>query len=158
MARYIADRSAETLFVDGSLDSLLPEESVARTIWSAISALDFSRFDAAYRNDTTGRPAIAPARLAAVWIIGLLRGVTSSVELARRCGEDIELRWLLGDAPVEKSTLCAFRKVQVEASQDLSTQVLASLARSRMVAGSKPPAMAGPFSAAMVGRGKVRHF
>lgn len=135
MARYIADRSAEMLFVDGSLDSLLPEESVARMIWSAVSALDFCRFDVAYCNDATGRPAIAPPRLAAVWIIGLLRGVTSSVELARRCGEDIELRWLLGDARVEKSTLCAFRKDHVEALQDLSTQVLASLARSGLLPG-----------------------
>ncbi len=137
MARYIEDRGMDTLFVDGSLDSLLPWTSVARTLWSGLTQLDFGGFDAAYCNDERGRPAIAPARLAAVWILGLLRGVTSSVELARRCGEDIELRWLLGDAPVEKSTLCAFRTNHVDALRALSTQLLASLARADLLPGEQ---------------------
>ena len=135
MARYIEDRSMDTLFVDGSLDSLLPEASVARTLWSGLSQLDFGGFDAAYCNDDRGRPAIAPARLAAVWILGLLRGVTSSVALARRCSEDIELRWLLGDAPVQKSTLCMFRTEHVSRLKALSTQLLASLARANLLPG-----------------------
>lgn len=135
MARYIEARSMDTLFVDGSLDSLLPQTSVARTLWAGLMQLDFGGFDAAYRNDECGRRAIAPARLAAVWILGLLRGVTSSVELARRCGEDIELRWLLGDAGVEKSTLCAFRTQHVTELKELSTQLLASLARADLLPG-----------------------
>ena len=69
MARFMEDRSADTMFVNGSLDSLLPLESVARTIWGALSTLDFGRFEAVYRNDAMGRPAIAPSRLAAVWIV-----------------------------------------------------------------------------------------
>ena len=137
MARYIEDRSMDTLFVDGSLDSLLPETSVARALWAGLVRLDFGGFDAVYRNDGGGRPAIAPARLTAVWILALLRGVTSSVELARRCGEDIELRWLLGDAPVEKSTLCAFRTQHVDRLRDLSTQLLASLARADLLPGEE---------------------
>lgn len=72
-----------------------------------------------------------------MWILGLLRGVTSSVELARRCGEDIELRWLLGDAPVEKSMLCAFRTNPVEALKVLSKQVLASLTRTGLLPGEQ---------------------
>ena len=135
MARYIEDRSRNTLFVDGSLDSLLPQTSVARTLWSGLLQLDFKGFDAAYCNDKNGRPAICPERLAAVWILGLVRGVTSSVELARRCGEDIELRWLLGDAPVQKSTLCAFRTQHVDALKDLSTTLLACLARADLLPG-----------------------
>ncbi len=137
MARYIEDRSMDTLFVDGSLDSLLPESSVARTLWAGLVQLDFGGFDAAYCNDEGGRRAIAPARLTTVWILALLRGVTSSVELARRCGEDIELRWLLGDAPVEKSTLCAFRTQHVERLKELSTQLLASLARADLLPGEQ---------------------
>ena len=137
MARYIEDRSMDTLFVDGSLDSLLPQTSVARTLWAGLTQLDFGGFDAAYRNDECGRPAIAPARLTAVWILALLRGVTSSVELARRCGEDIELRWLLGGAPVEKSTLCAFRTQHVDRLKELSTHLLASLARADLLPGEQ---------------------
>ena len=135
MARYIEDRSVDTLFFNGSLDGLLPYDSVARTIWAGLARLDFGGFDATYCNDEGGRPAIAPERLTAVWILALVRGVTSSVELARRCGEDIELRWLLGDAPVEKSTLCAFRTQHVDRLKELSTHLLASLARADLLPG-----------------------
>ena len=133
MAKYMDDRSCESLFVDGSLDSLLPENSIARTIWHAVFNLDFSRFDAKYMNDENGRPAIDPRRLACLWILALLRGVTSSVKLAALCLTDIEMRWICGDAHVKKSTLCDFRKRHVEELSDLSTQVLAALARSEML-------------------------
>jgi transposase len=61
MAHYIENRSKHTLFVDGSLDSLLPEASVARTIGAALESLDFARFDARYTNDAAGRPALDPS-------------------------------------------------------------------------------------------------
>lgn len=137
MARYIPDGSCQTLFVDGSLDSLLPSNSVARSIWHGLGELDFSRFDAVYHNDDDGRPAIDPRRLAGLWILALLRGVTSSVEVARLCQTDIEFRWLGGDAHVQKSTLSAFRSNNKEALGDLSTQVLAALARSNMLPGEE---------------------
>lgn len=133
MARYVEDRSHATLFVRGSLDELLPEDSVARLIFETLCALDFSAFDAAYVNDDTGRPALDPRRLAAVWLLALVRGETSSVAVARLCGRDVEFRWLMGDAAVEKSTLCEFRKNHLEALAQLSTQVLAALARRGML-------------------------
>ncbi len=135
MARYIEDRSEYTLFVDGSLDSLLPQTSVARTIRAALESLDFALFEERYANDATGRPAVDPRRLAALWILALLRGLSSSVEVARLAGHDLEFRWLLGNAAVEKSTLCDFRTHHVEALRDLSTQILAVLARSGLLPG-----------------------
>lgn len=137
MARYIDDRSNDTLFVDGSLESLLPQTSVARTLWAGLVALDFKGFDDAYRNDESGRPAIDPMRLVGVWLLALLRGVTSSVELARRCGEDIELRWLLGGAAVEKSTLCTFRTERLDTLKALSTRVLSCLAHANLLPGEQ---------------------
>jgi transposase len=124
MARYIPDHSSQTLFINGSLDSLLPDNSVARSIRHGLGELDFSRFDAVYRNDLEGRPAIDPRRLTGLWILALLRGVTSSVQVARLCRTDIEFRWLCGDAHVQKSTLSAFRGDHSEALRDLSTQLL----------------------------------
>jgi len=135
MAKFVAVNSHNSLFVLGSLDSLLPVNSVARVLFEALEQMDFSAFDAKYRNDETGRPAIEPRRLAAVWMLGLVRGTTSSVALARQCTTDIELRWLLGDAPVQKSTLCDFRKHHLEDLQQLSTQVLALLARAGQLPG-----------------------
>lgn len=135
MARFTADQSAATLFVAGSLNSLLPANAVARVVQAALAQLDFAAFDAVYINDVKGRPAVDPRRLAAVWIVALLRGVTSSVGLTRLCGQDIEFRWLLGNAPVHKSTLCDFRTRHVEALTELSTQLLAAMARSGQLPG-----------------------
>jgi transposase len=127
MARYIRDTRDTELFVAGSLEDLLPEDSVARAIWAGLQALDFASYDALHANDEAGRSALNPRCLAGVWTLGLLRGVKSSVRLARLCARDIEYRWLMGDAPVEKSTLCGFRKEHMEALVSLSAQVLGAL-------------------------------
>lgn len=137
MAKYIDDRSCDSLFVDGSLDNLLPENSIARIIFDVVCTLDFCMFDAKYCNDENGRPAIDPRRLASLWILAMLRGVTSSVKLAGLCLTDIEMRWTCGDAHVKKSTLCDFRKTHIEELTDLSTQVLAAMARCEMLPGNQ---------------------
>lgn len=135
MPNYIEDRRSDVLFVDGSLEDLLPQESPARAIWASLAALDFSWLDAHYRNDVVGRRAIDPRGLAGVWILALLRGVQSSVQLARLCAQDVEFRWMLGDAPVEKSTLCEFRTRSMDGLREISTQILAALARSGLLPG-----------------------
>ena len=71
MARFVDDNSATTLFVEGSLNSLLPLNAPARVVQAALADLDFAQFDAAYSNDTMGRPAVDPRRLAGVWITAL---------------------------------------------------------------------------------------
>jgi transposase len=135
MAKYIERKRDTELFVAGSLDLLLPENSIARTIWAGLEQLDFGPYDGLYKNDAVGRSALNPRCLTAVWTLALLRGVTSSVRLAALCGQDLEFRWLLGDAPVEKSTLCDFRKEHGEALASLSAQVLGALGRNGLLPG-----------------------
>jgi len=137
MARYIPDGSLQTLFVDGSLDSLLPDHSVARVIWDVVRDLDFSGLDTVYHNDSEGRPAIDPRRLTAVWILATVRGISSSVGVARLCRSDIEFRWLSGDCGVQKSTLSNFRTGCLDQLCDISTQVLAALSRSNLLPGEE---------------------
>jgi len=134
LARYVADQSMATLFVSGSLDSLLPSNSLARLLLASLENLDFTAFECKYRNDDRGRPALEPRRLASVWLLALIRGVTSSVALSALCKRDIEFRWLLGGVEVRKSTLCDFRRDHLEALGELSTQILAALARSGQLA------------------------
>jgi len=135
MAKYIASKRDTELFVAGSLEELLPEDSIARAIWAGLEQLGFEAYDGLYQNDEEGRPALNPRGLTAVWTLALLRGVTSSVRLAALCGQDIEFRWLLGDAPVKKSTLCDFRKAHGEALVSLSTQVLGALGHNGLLPG-----------------------
>jgi transposase len=133
MARYKENAAACELFTDGSLESMLPENSTARIIWAALERLDFSAFDALYENDARGAAAIDPRSLVGVWILALLRGFTSSVRLASVCGRDIEFRWLMGGVAVEKSKLSEFRKLCREPLTDLTTQVLSAMSLSGML-------------------------
>jgi transposase len=137
MAKYLELEREGTFFVNGSLESLLPENSQARLIWTFLEGLDFEKHDKNYRNDDTGRPALDPRSLSGVWILGLLRGVDSSVALSRLCKTDVEFRWLLGEQEVEKSTLCWFRRENIEALGELSTQVLVALSRCGLVKGEE---------------------
>lgn len=136
MGRYKEDRRASELFVSGTLEGLVPQTSVARLIWQALEDLDFSAFDALYKNDATGRPAVDPRRLCGVWVLALVRGETSSVRVAHWCGQDVEFRWMLGDAPVKKSTLCDFRKACAGELAQLCTQVLSALGRCGLLPGA----------------------
>jgi transposase len=92
MAKYIEHKRDTELFVAGSLDLLLPDHSMARTIWAGLEQLDFGPYDGLYKNDAVGRSALNPRCLTAVWTLALLRGVTSSVRLAALCGQDLEFR------------------------------------------------------------------
>ena len=88
MAKYLEDCSGDTLFVSGSLESLLPEHSVARTIWRALGEVDFRCFDVRYCNDASGRPAIDPRRRLAVhlppFLEDPLRGDDDRIGIRRR--------------------------------------------------------------------------
>ena len=135
MAHYVEDTRYTEFFVAGSLETLLPQNSVARLIQTALEGLDFSSFDMMYQNDTSGRAALNPRTLVAVWLLALLRGQTVPAKLASACGQDIEYRWLLGGAAVEKSTLSAFRKTNGDKIAALSTQVLMVLGQCGLLPG-----------------------
>lgn len=135
MAKYKEDHRETYQLIAGSLDTMLPQDSVARAIRAGLEQLDFEEHDKRYANDETGRLALDPRSLTAVWMLAMLRGIDSSLRLARLCGQDIEFRWLLGDVGVEKSTLCGFRKNHLDAMVSLSTQVLSALGRNGLLPG-----------------------
>ena len=66
MAKYIEPKRDTELFVAGSLEELLPEDSIARAIWAGLERLDFGAYDGLYQNDAEGRPAPNPRGLTAV--------------------------------------------------------------------------------------------
>lgn len=133
MTRYKNDQRNQYQWMEGSLDSLLPEVSVARDIAAALERLDFASFEKGYSNEHAGSSAINPRSLVGIIMLGLLRGVTSSVQLAHRCAMDIEFQWIAGGVRVEKSTLCAFRKLHQDELVDLSCQVLDALGQHELL-------------------------
>ena len=75
----------QVLLVPTDLESLLPEDHVARGMWELAGKLDLSRFLSAIETleDEAGRPAIDPRILVTLWLFATSEGVGSARELSR---------------------------------------------------------------------------
>src|SRR5580704_4300726 len=111
------------------LDSLLPADHVARTIWDFLERLDLSNFYAGIKALTggPGRDATDPKILLTLWLYGLANGVASARELARRCEQHDAYKWICGGVSVNYHLLSDFRVLQGSAVDDLLSQILAAL-------------------------------
>jgi transposase len=117
------------------LESLLPADHRARSIWALVERLDLHRFYESIRSRVAepGRPATDPKVLIALWLYATCEGVGSARELARLCEEHDAYRWLRGGVPVNHPTLSDFRTGHESALDELFTHVLAALAKAGLV-------------------------
>ncbi len=70
--------------------------------------VDFSVFEARYRNDETGAPAYDPAILLKIILYAYARGIISSREIERCCRENLIFMALSADTQPHFSTLAGF--------------------------------------------------
>jgi transposase len=117
------------------LESLLPAEHRARSVWAFVQGLDLSVWHGriAAVEGAPGHPAIDPAILMALWLYATLEGVGSARALARLCQEHEAYRWICGGVSVNHHTLSDFRVNDAEAlDRLLTTSVAAMLASGAM--------------------------
>lgn len=112
-----------------TLDSLLPQEHPARSVWVFLERLDLSGFYASIRAvaDRPGRPASDPQVLLALWVFATVQGIGSARELARLCEEHDAYRWLRGGVPVDYHLLSDFRVAHQAALDALLTDIVAAM-------------------------------
>jgi transposase len=94
----------------GTFEDLLPENHLARFIWSILGTIDFSELEGRHRsiNGGPGRPPYHPRLLAALWIYGLTQGVEKATKLAQACQLRDDFRWLAGGLTPCDQTLLNF--------------------------------------------------
>ena len=111
------------------LESLLPEGHRARLVWAWVERADLSAMYASIRavEGGSGRTAIAPEILFALWLYATLEGVGSARALARFTQEHDAYRWICGGVAVNYHTLADFRSAQGEAFDGLLTDSVAVL-------------------------------
>jgi transposase len=99
------------------LDALLPEGHRARVVWAWVEQADLSRMYAGIRavEGGSGRPAIAPEILFALWLYATLDGVGTARSLARLTQAHDADRWICGGVQVNDHTLSDFRCAHGEA-------------------------------------------
>jgi transposase len=122
-------------FQQSCLDDLLGADHRAREVWAYVEELDLSSFYGRVRTtvQASGRPAIDPAILMALWLYATLEGIGSARLVDRRCKTDLAYLWLLGGVSVNYHTLSDFRSEAGEALDKLLSDSLTGLIASEAV-------------------------
>lgn len=111
------------------LESLLAEGHRARIVWGFVERQDLTGLYAGIKavEGGSGRAAIAPEILYALWLYATLEGVGSARKLGRLTQEHDAYRWICGGVQVNHHTLADFRSQQGEALDGLLSENVASL-------------------------------
>lgn len=111
------------------LESLLPGEHRARTVWSFVMGLDLGPLYEQIRavEEHPGHPAIDPRVLMALWLYATLEGIGSARALDRLCTEHNAYRWICGGVGVNYHALADFRVRHVKFLDGLLTRSVAAL-------------------------------
>lgn len=111
------------------LESLLPQGHRARIVWAYVERSDLSALYADIKavEGGSGRAAIAPEILLALWLYATVEGVGSARAIARLTQEHDAYRWLCGGVQVNYHTLADFRAAHAEVLDDLLTDSVAAL-------------------------------
>jgi transposase len=104
-----------------TIDQLLETDHPARAVWRYVEDLDLSLlYDRiGSREGFSGRPAIDPRVLVALWLYAYLAGISSARLLARLCRRDDVFRWLAGGLVINYHTLADFRVDDVDFLEQL---------------------------------------
>ena len=125
MARYKHYDYDQLMMVPVSLEEQLMPGTLEYAIHHVLEErLDLSIFDDRYRNDETGRKAIAPKVLIKIVLFGYSRGMISSRSLERACCENITFMALACGQKPDHSTIAAFVTSLDNEIESLFTKVL----------------------------------
>lgn len=118
-----------------ALDLLLPPEHLARAVWAFVEAMD-TRPCFSYVNSfigCTGRPTTSPKILLAVWIYSILEGNCSARKLEELCKNHNAYKWIVGEAPINRTMLAEFRSKDPMKFEDLLTNCLAVMLKTGLI-------------------------
>jgi transposase len=128
-ARVLTPNRLQMELRPSDLESLLAEGHRARIVWGYVERQDLSAMYEGIKalEGGSGRTAIAPEILYALWLYATLEGVGSARALERLTQSHDAYRWICGGVQVNYHTLSDFRAEQGEALDGLLSDGVASL-------------------------------
>lgn len=119
----------QVLIMQSDLDSLLPEDHQARTVWAFAEKADLSSLINGIRavEGHAGRPCCDPRVLLALWVYATLDGVGSARAIEKLCQDHVAYQWICGGNPINYHTLSDFRSDGEELFDGLLMDGIASL-------------------------------
>lgn len=106
--RFKVDTSQQLDAVRGCPAVSVPEDHLARSVWSVVSRLDTSALEEPY--SSLGRRGYHPRNVLAVWVYASLRGLHHSTKVAAATETDAAFRLLSGGHAISGATLRRFRQ------------------------------------------------
>src|SRR5712672_1424812 len=115
----------QDLLLPPSLRAWLEEDHLVYFVSDVVDQLDLSAMHAVYEKENRGRPPYDPRLMTKLLVFGYCTGVFSSRKIQKRLREDIPFKVLAAGNEPDFRTISDFRKIQVEALENLFEQVLA---------------------------------
>lgn len=117
------------------LETLIPDEHPARTLWAAVERLDLSLFYAQIgsREGQAGRAATDPKMLVCLWLYATSEGVSSARHLDELCRRHAAYKWICGGVTVNHNLLAEFRVGHELALDELLSEALGKLMAAGLV-------------------------
>ena len=133
--KYISMNRHQMEFKMESLDSILPQNHEARTIWKFVEQLDLAEAEKKISTlqGYAGRPAYQPKLLIALWIYAITQGIISARKISEFCKDHRGFIWLAGGNPVGHHVLSNFMSSHSDLFEDLVIQSIALLANKGLV-------------------------
>ena len=118
---YLPDQD---LLLPPSLRDWLPENHLAYCVSDVVDQLDLSAIEAVYEEEDRGQPPYHPRMMTKILLYGYCVGVFSSRRIQKRLVEDVAFRVLAAGNQPDFRTIADFRKLHVQALEELFQQVL----------------------------------
>jgi transposase len=107
-----------------SLRDWLPENHLVYFVSDVVDQLDLSKIESVYEKDDRGQPPYHPRMMTKILVYAYCVGVFSSRRIQKRLIEDVAFRVLAAGNQPDFRTISDFRKIHLDALQDLFEQVL----------------------------------
>ena len=114
----------QELLLPPSLRDWLPESHLVYFVSDVVDQLDLSAIEKVYEKEWRGQPPYHPRLMVKLLVYGYCLGVRSSRKIAQRLVEDVPFRVLAADNQPDFRTISDFRKIHLEALEQLFQQVL----------------------------------
>lgn len=111
-----------------SIDEMISETHIVRTIWDLINQLDLSPYLNSIKSveGCVGRPKTDPKILLCLWVYATLEGIGSARSLTKYCKEHLAFIWICGGVQMNEHTLSDFRN-EGDKLEQLLTQLITVL-------------------------------
>ena len=114
----------QDLLLPPSLRDWLPDSHLVYFVSDVVEQLDLSAIEKVYEKEWRGQPPYHPRLMVKLLVYGYCLGVRSSRKIAQRLVEDVPFRVLAAGNQPDFRTISDFRKIHLEALEQLFQQVL----------------------------------